>query len=118
MASTYNSDGYQRLRELAHTNFTHLALIDDTGTEITRIDLSSDSRVISSSDGSSNPLSHSVEVTGYDSDISNPVTIASTELYETSSSTTNLGSDSMTNATIEAEGDTVTVTHEQQLPPM
>lgn len=117
MTSSFDSYGYEQLRNLSQNNFTHLALIDDTGSEITRIDLTSDSRIIDTSPPSTNPLSYTIEVSGTDGDIPNPVTIASTELYESSSASTPIGSDPMTNATIEAEGDTVTVTHENQLPP-
>lgn len=117
MASPYSSHGYQRLRELGADQFTYLVLVDDTGTEVTGIDITSDSRVQNTPDPSTNPLTYTVELEGSDSDVPNPVTIAETRLYESSSTSTPVGSDTMKNATVEALNDTLTITHEQSLPP-
>lgn len=116
MTKPYDPHGYERLRELALSNFTHLALVDDTGSIETRIDVTTDSRLINNPDPSTNPLTYTVEVVGTDDDIDPPVTLASTALYESNSDSTPIGTDTAKNATIEAPGDTVTVSHDQHLP--
>lgn len=112
----YDSYGNQRLRELANNNFTYLALIDDLGNEITRIDVTTDSRVVNEPDPRTNPLTYSVKISGTNNDITRPVTIAKTELYETSNGTTPVGMDTMVDAIIESPGDVVTVSHDQEIP--
>jgi hypothetical protein len=116
MSSPYDPYGYQRLREIAADTFTHIAVIEDTGAEITRIDVTSDSRVVNTPEPSTNPLNHTIEITGTDNDINPPVTISATKLYETNSGSTPIGTDTAKDATIESPGDTVTISHKQQIP--
>lgn len=118
MSSPYSTYGYDDLREYAATTYTHLALLDPQGSEITRIDVTSDSRMQNTPDGTTNPLSYVVEIEGGDSDIPNPVTVSSTALYETASSSTPVGTDNMKDATVEAQYDTLTISHDQELPPL
>jgi hypothetical protein len=117
MSSPYSDYGYQQLREHATNQFTHLALVDDTGTEFTRIDITSDSRMQNTPDASTSPLEYRVEIRGSDSDIPNPVTMSSTRLYESASASTAVGTDSMKDALVEAQNDTLTISHKQELPP-
>jgi len=117
MASPLTSDGYQDLRETVYNDWTFLALVDDTGTEVTRIDVVNDTRASFSSDATTNPVEITVTVTGGDSDITTPVTIDTTESYRTSSATTPLAADTFTNATLEASNDELTITHQIEIPP-
>jgi hypothetical protein len=118
MSSPYSSYGFETLRTYARNTFTHLALVDDTGSEITRIDVTSDSRVQNTPDPSTNPLTYVVEIKGGDSGIPIPVTVSSTKLYESSSATQSVGTDDMKDARVEANEDTLTISHEQELPPI
>jgi hypothetical protein len=116
MSSPFTAAGYERFREFALANFTWLALVDDQGNEIIRIDVTSDSRMENTPGSASNPITYTLTVEGYDSDINNPVTIAETKLYEMETSTQPVGSDTMADATIETLGDTVTISHDQEIP--
>jgi hypothetical protein len=116
MSTPFTAYGYDDIRQYALDTYTWLALVDDTGNQITRIDVTSDSRMENVPDASSNPLNYTLTVDGLDSDIDNPVTIAKTKLYETETSTQPVGSETMADATIEAEGDTVTISHDQEIP--
>lgn len=119
----YEAYGYERFRELARDNFNFIALIDDTGTEVARFDLSADSRGVLASDAGTNPLTWEVTITGSDADITTPVTLDSYELHETSSSTDAIGIDQIrdsggnpVNATLEADADQVVLTIDQNIP--
>lgn len=116
MSSPYDAYGYERLREHALNTFTYVALINDVGNEETRINVETDSRLINSPDYTTDPLEYQFKILGEDSDISLPVTITETRLYETASATTPVGTDTMKDATLEAPGDEVTISHEQHFP--
>jgi len=116
MTSPYTAYGYEDLREYAHNTYTHLALVDDAGSEITRIDVTSDGRVQNTPDASTNPLTYTVDIQGSDEDIPAPVTIVATRLYESANAAEHVGEDSMKDATVEALNDTLTVSHDQELP--
>jgi len=116
MTSPFDPHGYERLRTFAANNFTHLELRDETGAAITRIDVTTDSRVTNIPDPATNPLNYTVVVNGTTDDITVPVTVSSTALFESDSGTTPIGTDTMKDATIEAPGDTITVSHDQHIP--
>lgn len=116
MSSPYDTHGYVQLRKHVLNTFTYVALINDAGSEETRINIDTDSRLINNPDYTTNPLEYQFEILGEDSDISLPVTITETRLYETASASTPIGTDSMKNATLEAPGDEVTISHKQHLP--
>jgi hypothetical protein len=117
MSSLYDSLGHQRFREYAVNTFTVVALINGSGSEETRIDVTSDSRMINSPDPSTNPLTYQFRVDGYGDDIDPPVTIVGTELYESIDNSIPIGTDTAKDATIEAPGDELTISHEQEIPP-
>lgn len=116
MATPHTTHGYERFREFALANFTWLALVDDQGNEETRIDVTSDSRMENTPSSTSSPITYTATFEGYDSDIDNPVTIVETKLYEAETATTAVGTDTMVEATIESLGDTLTVSHDQEIP--
>jgi len=120
MASEFNAAGYEDVRTYIQNNWTHIALINDSGTEITRIDVAADSRSSWSSGPSTNPLTATITVTGGDSDIdvesNGAVTISKTESYKSGGASTSMAGDPFTNATLEASNDEVTITHDIEHP--
>jgi len=120
MSSPFSTDGYADLRSYVQSNWNWIAVLDDGGTEHLRWDVDANSNASWTSGPSGNPLTAELEVTGQDivdAGGSLPVTLASTEAYQSASATTAMGSDTMTDATLEATGDTVTITHDYELPP-
>jgi len=117
MAEPHTSAGNQDLREAIKSRWTHVALIDDTGSEETRIDIATDSRT-SWGDPSTNPLTLSISVSGGDSDISLPVTLARTELYPDGTSSSAYSGDDFDegNATLGASADTLDIAHDVEQP--
>ena len=120
MPSPFSTDGYADLRSYVQSNWNWIAVLDDGGTEHLRWDVDANSNASWTSGPSGNPLTAELEVTGQDivdAGGSLPVTLASTEAYQSASATTAMGSDTMTDATLEATGDTVTITHDYEVPP-
>lgn len=118
MVETHTADGNQDLRAAIQNRWTHVALIDDTGSEAVRIEIANDSRAQWLDDPSSNPMSLEVSVSGSDSDISVPVDLNRTELYDGASATASYSGDDFDEgvATIGSDSDTVTVTHDIEQP--
>lgn len=112
-------DGFTDLRGYVQSNWPYVAVIDGTGTEQLRWDVAANSNASFTSGSSTNPLTAELEVTGQDlidAGASLPVTLTKTESYKSSSATTAMGSDTFTDATLEASGDTVTISHNIELP--
>lgn len=119
MASPFSADGYADLRSYVQSNWNWIAVLDDSGSEVLRWDISSNANAQWTSGPSGNPLTAELTITGQtlvDAGSTLPVTLASTEAYQSSSATAPMGSDSMTNATLEADNDTLTITHHYELP--
>ena len=122
----YNADGYDDLRQYIYDNYNWLAILNDSGTELLRWDLLSNSNVTVDSDATSNPIQYSITITGQDivdAGGSLPQTLASQEIHKTAGSSTPFGSDVLRDstgtersATLEATSDEVTVVFEQQAP--
>jgi len=74
--------GYADLREYvtSTSGWSHIALIDADGNEVTRIEIETDDRA-EWSDAESNPISVTLEVEGVDSDIDTPVELSESALY-------------------------------------
>jgi hypothetical protein len=123
----YDAHGYDQVRSFVQSNWNWLAILDDSGTEHLRWDLTSNSNVTLESDATANPLEYTITITGQDlvdAGATLPVTLSEGELYETSSATTPIGQDSLrdgdgnaTTATLEATSDTVDLTWTQAWPP-
>jgi len=121
--SDFNTAGYADLREylVSASGWSHIALVDDTGTEETRIDIANDSRA-SWGDPSTNGVTLTVTINGSDSDISTPVELARSELHESNSATDamhddQLQDDSGTDANaIVGSGDELVIEHTVELP--
>lgn len=119
MASAFDSAGNTDLREYIQANWTHVAVVDDTGTEQVRYNVTADSQTEWSSGSGTNPLTATITVTG--SDIQNaggtlPVTLTRTESYKSASATTRMAGDPYTDATLEAPNDELTITHNIEVP--
>ena len=121
MASPFDSAGYEDVRSYIQSNWTHVALVDDDGNEVTRINITSDSRSSWSSGSGSNPLEATITVAGGDSDIdvqsNGTITIVQTESYRGNATSTRMAADPFTDATVEATNDEVTITHTIEHPP-
>jgi len=116
---TFESEGYTDLRNYLQNNWNHIAVLDDTGTEQIRLEVGTDSNATFISDSSTNPLTAELVVSGQniqDAGGSLPVTLNKTEAYKSSSATTVMGSDTMSDATLEQSGDEVTITHDYEMP--
>jgi len=118
MATPHTAAGDEDLRNYIQNNWTFIALIDDTGTEETRIDIANDSRASFTSGSASNPRTAEVTVEGGDSDITTPVTLAESELYKGSATADAMSGDVFAegDATLSADADTLVVTHDIEQP--
>lgn len=122
MASEVNEEAYQDFRQVVNSSLSTpnqwdwIALIDDSGVEHTRIQISADSRAQWMTDETNQTQQVEVTVTGSDSDINTTVTLAESALYEVSSGGTARHRDSMTSATLAEAGDEVTVRHNIETP--
>ena len=119
MSSPFNAAGNEDLRGYVQSNWNHIAIIDDGGTEQLRWDVDANSNTSWTSGPSSNPLTAELVVTGQDlvdAGTSLPVTLKKTESYKSSSATIVMGDDTMTDATLEATGDEVTISHDYEIP--
>jgi hypothetical protein len=118
MTEPHTATGDQDIRQHILDSWTHIALIDDQGGEETRIDIAADSRAQWLDDASQNPIRVQLDISGGDSDIATPVTIDRTELYLSDSATNALSGDDFDEgpATLGADADFVTVTHNVEQP--
>lgn len=115
----FNANGYEDLRNYLQTNWNHIAVVDDAGTEQLRWDVDANANTSFTSGPGTNPLTAELVITGQDiidAGGSLPVTLSSTEAYKSGSATTIMASDTMTNATLEQDSDQVTITHDYQMP--
>jgi hypothetical protein len=121
--SDFNSAGYDDLRQYvtSASGWSHIALVDDSGNEETRIDIANDSRA-SWGDASTNPVTLTVDISGGDSDISTPVELSKSELHTGSGTTTPAHGDQLTDSNgdtanaIVGANDSLTVEHTVELP--
>jgi hypothetical protein len=116
--TTFDSGGHEDLRQAIIDRWTHLALVDSSGNEETRISISGDARAQWTQGAGSNPITVSCTVKGGDSDISTPFTVLRAELYTSSSDTTRRAHDdtSTPRPTLEASEDEVTITIDVEHP--
>lgn len=120
MTNQFESYGFEDLRTYLQNNWAYIAIVDDGGTEVLRWDANNNSNISWTSGPSTNPLSAEITITGQDiidAGGSLPVTLARTETYMSSSATSRTSYDPISNATIDQDGDQVTVHHDYSLPP-
>lgn len=124
---SYNQLGNDKIRNYVYNNFNWLGIVNDSGTELFRVDLLNDSIVTVESGPNTNPVQYTITITGQeilDRAHSLPQTLESQNLYETSGATSTVASDSLRDsngnpvtATLEAANDTLDIVLEQQIPP-
>jgi hypothetical protein len=113
--SDFNALGYEDLRTAVTNRWSHIALIDDAGNEVTRIDIANDSRT-SWGDPSTNPVDLSVTITGADSDIPTPTEFSGSSLH-TSDSSSATHDDNFEGANVIIDdNDQLELTHSVELP--
>jgi hypothetical protein len=113
--SDFNGYGYEDLRTAVTTRWSHIALVDDAGNEVTRIDIANDSRA-SWGDPSTNPVDLSVTITGADSDIPTPTEFSGSSLH-TSASSSATHDDNFEGANVIIDSnDQLELTHSVELP--
>jgi hypothetical protein len=116
------SDGYQDLRDRIQANWTYIELRDDAaggtgGDPIVRI-AETDPRVSWIHSGGAQALQLRVVLTGSDADVPVPVTIRSSAIYKVSSAGSAMSAETLVegDATINADPDSVTITHTIEVP--
>lgn len=116
--TTFDSAGYEDLRQAVLDRWTHVAIVNGNGNEETRIEIAADARTQWTNTASSNPITLSVTIQGSDSDISTPTTVLRAELYKSSTATSRLSHDSVSSPqpTLEAPNDEVTLTIDVEEP--
>lgn len=112
----FSASGYDDLRAYVRNNWNWIAIVNSGGTEQARLDINNSTNVTILSDETGNPLSVEIEITGSELSGSLPQTLSSTEAFKSSSATTVMSSDTFTDATMEASNDTLTITHDYELP--
>ncbi|AXR81485.1 hypothetical protein [Natrarchaeobaculum sulfurireducens] len=114
MATELPDAGYDDLRDHVQDSWSHIELQDDDDEQVTRIEIDDDDRASWSEDGDIRTVT--VTVSGSDDDIDTPVTVESTHLFNTETGGDSLSNDSFSGATLEEDGDELTVEHEVQIP--
>lgn len=116
------SDGYQDLRDRIQANWLYIEIRDASaagvgGAAIVRLP-ESDSRVSWIHAGGAQALQLRVVLTGSDSDVPVPVTARSSAIYKVASGGNALSAEVLTegDATINADADSVTITHTIEVP--
>lgn len=121
MPTSLKPAGYEELRQHAQSEWTWVALVDDAGSEVTRIDILNDSRASWSSDYTTNPLEATITIHGGDADIdvaaNGPITLVRSESYESQSDTNRKGYDTFADVILETEDDELTLSHQIEIPP-
>ncbi len=107
--------GYQSIRDFIEANWIYHSLRDDVDGEVLRIS-PSDARCEWTHTAGEQVLELTTTVTGADDDITPPVTIAGSKLFELSSGGDARADETMTSFTIESTSDELTVKHRVQVP--
>jgi hypothetical protein len=117
------SEGYQSLRDFAVSATTipnewdFIEIYDDTGSAVTRVSITGDSRCQWTDVDGDAILKVEFDVTASDSDISYPVTLSSSAIWDSSSGGRQItAKELMADATFNQGGDNVTVTHTVEIP--
>lgn len=121
--SELTTAGYQTFRDYLNSSnatpsaWDYIEIYDDTGTAVTRVSITGDSRCQWLDVDGDNVLKVEFDVTGSDSDISLPVTLQKSALWNASSggSQTTV-KEQFANATLNQDGDNVTITHTLNVP--
>lgn len=117
------TSGYQTIRDYANSSsptppaWDYIELYDDTGSAITRVSITGDSRCQWLDIDGDNILKVEFDVTASDSDISYPVTITSSAVWNAGSGGSQItAKEQMADVTFNQDGDNVIVTHTIKIP--
>jgi hypothetical protein len=121
--SELTTAGYQTFRDFLNSSATtpgewdYIEIYDDSGTAVTRVSITGDARCGWSDDDGDNILKVTFDVTGSDGDISYPVTLQKSALWNADSGGSQVTvKEQFANATINQDGDNVTITHTVKVP--
>jgi|GEM_PF-2294294 len=125
MPTELTGAGYESLRDLINSSRTapsqwdYIALVDDAGNEVIRVSITGDADASWStqdqdSSGTDETMVVTYTVTG--ADVTTPVTIVKSELYDTGSGGSPLSEDTFDNAVISSDSDELVVEHKVETP--
>lgn len=121
--SELTTAGYQTLRDYVNSSnstpspWDYIEIYDDAGNAITRVSITGDSRSQWLDVDGDNVLKVEFDVTGSDTDISLPVTVQKSALWNASSGGSQCtAKEQFANATLNQDGDNVTITHTVNVP--
>lgn len=109
--------GYQDLRDYIQANWTFIEVRDTTGAAILRVG-GADARVSWVHAAGSQTLQRRIVITGSDADVPVPVTARSTAIFKVASGGSAMSVETLVegDATISADADNITITHNIQVP--
>lgn len=117
------SSGYQTIRDYANSGATtpsswdYIEVYDDTGSAVTRVSITSDARCQWLDVDGDKVLKVEFDITGSDSDITLPVTLESSAIWNASSGGSQITAKELfASATLNQSGDNVVVTHTLNIP--
>jgi hypothetical protein len=117
------TSGYQTLRQFANSSLTtppewdYIEIYDDGGSAITRVSITGDSRCQWLDVDGDNVMKVEFVVSATDSDISYPVTIRSSAIWNAESGGSQITEkENFASAKFNQDGDSVTVTHTVKIP--
>jgi hypothetical protein len=121
--SELTAAGYQTFKDYLNSSATtpgewdYIEIYDDTGSVVTRVSVTEDSRCQWLDADGDNILKVEFDVTGSDGDISLPVTLQKSALWNASTGGSQCTvKEQFANATLNQSGDNVTITHTISVP--
>lgn len=115
--SELTADGYQTIRDYVRSNWSHIEIYDDNGNAVTRVDIDGDNRSQWYDEDGDNVLKVEFDVTGSDGDVSLPVTLQKSAIWDSGSGGNQVTvKEQFANATLNQSGDNVTITHTINIP--
>lgn len=110
------AQAYQDLRDYITANWKYIELRDEEGAPVIRLGVGDDPRVTWTHEAGAQTLELTVTIRGTDSDITLPITFASSAIYKVASGGEAYSVESFSAFTMEGEGDELTVKHQIQVP--
>jgi hypothetical protein len=121
--SELTSAGYQTLRDYANSSnaspsdWDYIEIYDDASNAVTRVSITGDARCQWLDVDGDKTLKVEFDVTGSDSDIAYPVTLQKSAIWNASTGGSQVTvKEQFANATINQDGDNVTITHSINIP--
>lgn len=121
--SELTTAGYQTIRDYVNSSnstpndWDYIAIYDDAGNEVTRVSITGDSRCQWLDVDGDNVLKVEFDVTGSDADISQPVTLQKSAIWNAGTGGSQVtAKEQYADATLNQDGDNVTITHTVNIP--